>query len=152
MFKILVDADACPVKDIIVSIAEKYNIKVIMFSNFSHEISTNSNNVEVVRVDNGADIADFKIANATNKFDIVVTQDYGLATMVLAKSAYSISPNGLVYDNNNIDSLLFNRHANKVNRRQKKYTSIPKRKPIDNSNFLENFELLCLKAQNNFKK
>ncbi len=139
MFKILVDADACPVKDIIVDIATDYNLKVIMFSNYSHEINIQSPNVEVVRVDNGADVADFKIANATNKGDIVVTQDYGLATMILAKSTFAISPRGLVFDNNNIDGLLLNRHINKVNRKQGKYSHIPKRKNVDNELFETNF-------------
>ncbi len=139
MFKILVDADACPVKDIIVNIAMEYNLKVIMFSNFSHEINISSPNVEVVRVDNGADVADFKIANATSKGDIVVTQDYGLATMILAKSAFAISPRGLVFDSGNIDGLLLNRHINKVNRKQGRYSHIPKRRNVDDSVFEERF-------------
>ncbi len=150
MLKILVDADACPVKDIIVDIATNYNLKVIMFSNYSHEINIDNSNVEVVRVDNGADVADFKIANATNKGDIVVTQDYGLATMILAKSAFAINPKGLVYDNSNIDSLLLNRHINKVNRRQGKYSHIPKRKNTDNTMFEENFlQLVKTNIENN---
>ncbi len=148
MLKILVDADACPVKDIIVNIATNNTIKVIMFSNFSHEINIDNPNVEIIRVDSGADVADFKIANATSKGDIVVTQDYGLATMILAKSAYAISPRGLVFDNNNIDSLLLNRHINKVNRRQGKYSNIPKRKEADNSKFEMNFTSLVQNALN----
>ncbi len=148
MFKILVDADACPVKEIIVDVAMKYNIKIIMFSNFSHEINITNPLVEIIRVDNGSDIADFKIANATNKNDVVVTQDYGLATMILAKSAYPISPRGLIFDNENIDSLLLNRHINKVNRRQKKYSHIPKRKEVDNTLFKTNFTNLIEKILN----
>lgn len=142
MPKILVDADACPVKDIIVEVAIKYNLQVIMYSNFSHEINIDNPLVETIRVDSGADVADFKIANNTNKSDIVVTQDYGLATMILAKNAFAISPKGLVYDSLNIDSLLMNRHINQVNRRQKKYSHIPKRKNSDNTLFKENFEKL----------
>lgn len=139
MFKILVDADACPVKDIIVDIASEFNLKVLMFSNINHEININNPNVEIFRVDAGADIADFKIANATMIGDIVVTQDYGLATMILAKSALAISPRGLIYTNENIDNLLMSRHINKVNRRQKKYSSIPKRKNSDDEQFKNNF-------------
>lgn len=146
MQKILVDADACPVKDIIIEIATQFNMHVIMYSNFSHEININHHLVEVIRVDNGSDIADFKIANNTNKYDFVVTQDYGLATMILSKSAFAISPTGLVFDNSNIDSLLLNRHINKVNRRHKKYTNIPKRKNTDNTSFKNNFYTLI---QNN---
>lgn len=139
MQKILVDADACPVKDIIIKIATDFNLKVIMYSNFSHEINISHELVEIIRVDSGSDIADFKIANNTNKYDFVVTQDYGLATMILAKYAFPISPKGLVFNETNIDSLLLNRHINKVNRRQKKYTNIPKRKNIDNILFEKNF-------------
>ncbi len=146
MKKILVDADACPVKDIIIEVAKQFNLEVTMFSNFSHEINITEPHVKIIRVDSGADVADFKIANATNKHDIVVTQDYGLATMILAKQAYVISPRGLVFNNDNIDSLLMTRHINKVNRRQKKYSSIPKRKQQDNDNFKQNFINLCQQA------
>ncbi len=146
MKKILVDADACPVKDIIIEVSKQFNLEVTMFSNFSHELNISEPNVKIIRVDSGADIADFKIANATNKYDIVVTQDYGLATMVLAKQAYVISPRGLVFNNDNIDSLLMTRHINKVNRRQKKYSSIPKRKQQDNDIFRQNFINLCKQA------
>ncbi len=146
MPKILVDADACPVKEIIIDIATQFNLKVIMFSNFSHEINITNPNVEVIRVDSGADVADFKIVNAISAGDIVVTQDYGLATMVLAKNSLAISPRGLVFDNNNIDILLLNRHINKVNRKHKKYSPIPKRTKEDDDQFRNNFVKLCTVA------
>ncbi len=80
---IIVDADACPVKDIIVEESKKFNIPVIMVTDTSHIIDENG--FKVVTVDKSADIADFFIANIAKKGDISVTQDYGLATLLLAK-------------------------------------------------------------------
>jgi hypothetical protein len=45
--------------------------------------------------------------------DIVITQDYGLAAMCMAKSAIPISQNGMIYNNDNIDALLLQRHTAK---------------------------------------
>ncbi len=108
--RIIVDADACPVKDIIEEVAISYQIPVIMISNLNHKIS--SSYAEVVVVDGNAQAADLAIVNKTIANDIVVTQDYGLAAMVLGKNAKAISPHGKVYSLDNIDTLLMQRHIN----------------------------------------
>lgn len=113
--KILVDADACPVKDIIVKIAKKYGLKVIMFIDTSHIYCDNYS--EVVTVDKGKDSVDFALANKISRNDIVVTQDYGVATMALSKQALAINQNGLIYNSDNIDKLLFERYLSQKMRR-----------------------------------
>ena len=45
----------------------------------------------------GGDAVDFTIVNRAREGDIVVTQDYGLAAMVLSKGARAIHPGGLIY-------------------------------------------------------
>ncbi len=109
--KILIDADGCPVVKLTVQIAKKMNIRCIIISDTSHEFS--SDYAETFTVDKGADSADFKIVNMAQKDDIVITQDYGLASMCLAKSAKAISQNGMVYDDFNIGGLLESRHTAK---------------------------------------
>ena len=81
--KILVDADACPVKSIIVNIAKKENIPVIMFFDTSH--CYNDGYSLVKTVDKGPDSVDFAIINCIDKGDICITQDYGLAVMAMSK-------------------------------------------------------------------
>ncbi len=142
--KILVDADACPVKKQIVRIAKKYSVPVLMFIDTSH--SLNDSYSEVIMVDKGRDAVDIALINKTSKDDIVVTQDYGVATMALSKCAYAISQNGLIYNHNNIDKLLFERHLSQKVRRSRsggKTTNPKKRQKTDDEKFEQSFRSLC---------
>lgn len=140
--KILVDADACPVKDIIVQTAKKYKIEVYMVTDVSHLLFYPEENVHVVTVDQGADSADLAIANRTQQGDLCVTADYGLATLILAKKAMVLHPNGFFYTPENIDRMLFERHISREMRQQKKGRGghIKKRTKEDDEAFLSVFE------------
>ncbi len=59
-------------------------------------------------------------SNSCHKGDIVVTQDYGVAAMILGKGAYGIHQNGKWYTNENIDRMLMERHLAKKARNAKK--------------------------------
>ncbi len=109
--RILVDADACPVKEIIVRIAKEYALPVTMVIDTSHEYDDGYS--KVVIVSKGADSADFALVNMLCKGDIVVTQDYGVAAMALAKTAKALDQNGMIFDSGNIDILLAGRHAHR---------------------------------------
>lgn len=109
--KILIDGDGCPVIDISINIAKRFNKEVVIICDTSHNFSKYK--VDMIVVSKGQDAADFIIVNKVNKGDIVVTQDYGLAAMILSKGAYAINQNGLIYTNENIDQLLFTRHISK---------------------------------------
>ncbi|MDR1966734.1 MAG: YaiI/YqxD family protein [Synergistaceae bacterium] len=122
--RILVDADACPVKGIIVGMARRALIPVLMFIDTSHELCDGYS--EVITVSKGADSVDYAIANAASKEDIVVTQDYGLAAMILAKGARAVNQNGLVYTDENIDGLLADRYVGQKVRRSGGRTKGPR--------------------------
>ncbi len=109
--KIIVDADACPVKEEIVSVAKQYELDVVMFFDTSHVYEDGYS--EVFIVDKGADSVDFALMNKIKPKDIVVSQDYGVASMALGKRAYTINQNGLEYTDFNIDSLMHRRYMNK---------------------------------------
>ena len=109
--KILIDADGCPVVDTTIKVANKFNIEVIIMCDTSHVF--NKPGVETIILSKGADSVDFALVNKVNKGDIVVTQDYGLAAMVLSKGGHPINQNGRIYNNENIDQLLFTRHISK---------------------------------------
>lgn len=132
--KIIVDADACPVKDIIESQAKLRNINVIMVSNYSHQIK--SHYAETIMVDKESQAADMTIANMTAPGDIIVTQDYGLASIVLGKGAAAINPNGKIFTDENIDGLLMQRYVNaKARQAGIKHINPKKRTARDNSGF-----------------
>lgn len=125
--KIYVDADACPVQHEVISIAGEYNIPVTLvksFSHFSHE--KNAPHVEIIYVDKGADVADFEIIKLAKRNDIVITQDYGLASLCLGKGCFVLHHKGFQYTNKNIDRLLSSRHASAMARRGGYRTKGPK--------------------------
>ena len=109
--KVYIDGDGCPVIDITIKIAKQYNIECIIITDTAH--SFNKYDVEVITVSKGADSVDFKIVNMVNENDIIITQDYGLAAMCLAKKAHVLNQNGLIFNEYNIGSLLEQRHLSK---------------------------------------
>jgi len=146
--RILVDADGCPVKQIILNIAKEYNVETIMIKNTSHEI--HDDYATVITVDQGRDVVDLVLINSTKSGDIIVTQDYGVAALALGKKAKAINQNGWQYTNENIDGLLMQRHINQqIRRKEKKYTKIPKRSRDDDKNFERSFRELVQKSLSN---
>ena len=113
--KLFIDADACPVVDITLQVAKKHGIPMVIVCDTAHFIERVG--AETFLVQKGMDAVDFVIANRVKPGDIVVTQDYGLAAMILAKKGYAINQNGFVYCENNIEQLLFRRHVAKVARK-----------------------------------
>lgn len=124
--KILIDGDGCPVIDLALEIARRYAIEVIIFCDTSHHIEKVGAVTKMVT--KGSDAVDFMLVNEAQAEDVVVTQDYGLAAMVLAKKAQAINQNGLIFSDDNLSSLLFSRHVAKEVRRQGGRTKGPKKR------------------------
>ncbi len=147
--RIIVDADACPVKSEIAQVAEQFGIEVWFVASISHQLSP-MQGVRIVQVDAGSQSADMYIANHTRKGDIVVTQDYGLAALGLAKQAVVLSNRGQRYDSELIDSLLDQRHVAAKRRRNGKYGKGPKAfTEADRNNFLHVLTKVLLAMQEN---
>ncbi|RGD41313.1 YaiI/YqxD family protein [Coprococcus sp. AM14-16] len=147
--KIFVDADACPVIDIVEDIATKYNIPVTLLCDTNHVLTSDYS--EVIVVGAGADAVDYKLISICHRGDIVVTQDYGVAAMALGKGAYAIHQSGKWYTDENIDQMLMERHLNKKARRASSRNHIKgprKRTEEDDQRFAESFEKLLRKANN----
>ncbi|WP_338452309.1 YaiI/YqxD family protein [Niallia oryzisoli] len=125
--KIYVDADACPVKDIIISEGTKAHIPVILVTSFSHFSTTEQpSGVETIYVDSGADAADYRIMKLAEKGNLIITQDYGLASLGLAKGCTVLHHKGFIYTNENIDQLLQTRYLSAMARKGGKRTKGPK--------------------------
>lgn len=140
--KIYVDADACPVKDIIISESKATKIPVILVTSFSHFSNAKQPlGVETIYVDSGADAADYRIMKLATKGDIIITQDYGLASLGLAKGCTVLHHNGFIYTNDNIDQLLQTRYLGAMARKSGQRTKGPKPfKPEDKEKFRELFK------------
>lgn len=141
--KILVDADASPVLSIVEELAKKHGLELIIVKNYNHVISSDYG--RVVTVDNMKEAADLYIMNNCLAKDIIVTQDYGLAAMVIGKGSLVINQFGKIIDQDNIDFLLDQRHVKSQVRRQEKiYSKFKKRQNSDNQVFRQNLEKLIL--------
>ena len=116
--KILIDADACPVVRITERIAKEKGIPVTLLCVTNHVLQSDYS--EVITVGAGADAVDFKLVSICQKGDLVVTQDYGVAAIILGKGAYGIHQSGKWYTNENIDQMLMERHLAKKARNAKK--------------------------------
>lgn len=139
--KILVDADACPVKNIIVNEARVRKLPVFMFIDTSHEI--NDGYSTVFMVDKAKDSADFALIAKAQSGDIVVTQDFGVAAMALSIGAFAVNQNGLVFDSDNIGALLNERHiSQKIRRGGGRTANSPRRTKADDEKFKYAFKTL----------
>lgn len=106
--KVLIDADGCPVVDLTIRICNKYNILCLILCDTAHEFHRNG--VQTLTFDKGADSVDYALVNRISPGDVVITQDYGLASMCLARSARILHQDGWEYTRDNIDALLLVRH------------------------------------------
>lgn len=108
---VLIDADACPVTDLAIRLCRERKLPCILFCDTSHMFHREG--AETVVVDKGTDSADFAIANHALPGDLVITQDYGLASMCLSRGARVLHQDGWEYTADNIDALLFSRHESR---------------------------------------
>lgn len=98
----------------------------------------------------GADAVDIALINLCCRGDIVVTQDYGVAALALGKGAKAIHQSGRWYIDDNIDSLLMERHlAKKARRSGKHHLKGPaKRTEEEDKQFADIFDRLIQEALN----
>ena len=146
---IYVDADACPVTRIAERVAKERGIPVVLLCDTNHVLSSDYSEIRVIGA--GADAVDIALINLCQRGDIVVTQDYGVAALALGKGAKAIHQSGRWYTDENIDSLLMERHMAKVARRSAKHhlRGPAKRTVEDDRCFEESFRRLiedCLES------
>ena len=139
LMKILVDADACPksVLRICKQVGREHGIPVWSVASFNHNIESDHHLV----VGNASQEADMKIMNMTDEGDVVITQDWGLAAMVLGKGAKCFSPAGREFRSDKIDFLLEEREIKSRFRRSGGRTKGPRKRTIEDDRRFET----CLK-------
>lgn len=125
---ILVDADACPVKEQVVRLAKARGIPVVMLIDTSHVLHDGYS--KVITVDKARDSVDFALIQRTHAGDVVVTQDFGVAAMALSVGARALNQNGLIFTAENMDALLMERHVSaKIRRAGRRIAGAPTRNP-----------------------
>ncbi len=107
--EVWIDADGCPVTKLAVKLARQAGIPCTVVCDTAHEFRDVE--AKVLTVSKGADSVDFALVNRLHAGDIVVTQDYGLAAMCLSRDAKAIHHDGFLYNETNMDGLLFFRAA-----------------------------------------
>lgn len=139
--KVLIDADACPVVDAAVRLCCRYGRECILLCDTAHELHREGASTLVF--DKGSDSVDFALVGRTDPGDLVITQDYGLASMCLARGARVLHQDGWAYTEDNIQALLFQRHAARKHRMSGGRVRGPaKRRPEQNAAFAAAFEKL----------
>ncbi len=105
--RVLIDADACPVVDIALSLCREFGVQCILFCDTAHRLDRSG--AETMVFDKGSDSVDFALVNRILPGDLVITQDYGLASMCLSRGARILHQDGWEYTEYNIQALLFQR-------------------------------------------
>ena len=140
--RVLIDADGCPVVDIAVSICRQTATECLILCDTAHCIEYEG--VKTLVFDQGADSVDFALVNLVQENDIVITQDYGLASMCLAKKARVIHQDGYEYTQENIDALLTVRHVSAKIRRSGGRLRGPKKRTQEQNQAFTTFFLSFL--------
>jgi len=142
-----IDADACPVKEEVYRVADRYKLQVFVVSN-SWVRTPQSSRITSVVVDAGPDIADDWIAERAGPKDIVITADIPLAQRSLAAGAQAVHPTGRVFTLDNIGGALASRAIGEHLRSMGEITGGPKPfAPADRSKFLQALDQAVVKAQ-----
>lgn len=139
--RVLIDGDGCPVVDIAAALCRRRNIPCLLLCDTAHEFHREG--IETLTFDKGADSVDFALVNRVQAGDLVITQDYGLASMCLARNARVLHQDGWEYTPQNMDALLLQRHESKKYRLSGGRTkAIPKRTAQQNQSFLATMEAI----------
>ena len=112
--KVLIDADACPVTGIAVNLCKRFSVACVLLCDTAHTIYKDG--AETLIFDKGSDSVDFALVNRTSPGDIVITQDYGLASMCLGRGVRVLHQDGWEYTLDNISGLMEQRHIAKKHR------------------------------------
>tara|TARA_A100001011_G_scaffold340605_1_gene372874 strand:- start:252 stop:719 length:468 start_codon:yes stop_codon:yes gene_type:complete len=143
---ILVDADACPVKNEITKVSERYNLEVIFVSNGGIR-PFSSSLVKIIIVDEEPDAADTWIVNNLVSGDIIITNDIPLASDCVKLGAKVIKTNGQTLDQDTIGLAVASRNlaqnlreTGEIKGYQAPYS------PSDRSQFLRTLDLSIQKS------
>jgi len=147
MTTLYIDADACPVKDEVYRVADRYRLPVFVVSNSWIRTPRDARITSVV-VEDGPDVADDWIAERAGPGDVVITADIPLAERALKAGVQAIHPAGRVFTTDSIGAALASRSVGEHLRSMGEITGGPK--PFvaaDRSRFLQALDAAVVKAR-----
>ncbi|MDH6364875.1 uncharacterized protein YaiI (UPF0178 family) [Enterococcus sp. PF1-24] len=114
--RIFIDGDGSPVKAETIALAGEFGLSVVIVTSVDHYTTKEYPAfVSFVYVDQGNDAADYKIVSLIQAGDLLITQDYGLASLVLNKKVRVFHQSGKEYTPATIDQMLEQRyHSGKM--------------------------------------
>ncbi|WP_081412562.1 YaiI/YqxD family protein [Fictibacillus gelatini] len=139
---VLIDGDACPVqiKQSTFEICNDYQLEAVMVISYAH-MSEQTYGMRYVLVDSNREEVDLYIMNHVNQGDVVITQDHALASILVAKGVYVISPRGKVFREEEMERMLFERFVSAKQRRAGNRTKGPSKfTETDHGNFCFEFK------------
>ena len=144
--RLLIDGDACPNREDIKRIALQYHLEMIVFIDYAHMIF--DDDIEIVQCETGHDSVDMAIVNRTQGGDLVITQDYGLAGLILSKGAYVLHVSGKRITQDNIDGLLMSRYISAKERKKSNHLKGPAKRTQEVKDlFLRQLEIIIKEHQ-----
>ena len=144
--RIVVDADGCPVVNEVVAAAKQFGLECLLLCDTAHRFEREG--ARTLTFSTGADSVDFALVNLVQPGDVVVTQDYGLAAMCLARGVRILNQDGMEYTADNIDALLLARHtAKKIRNGGGRLKGPAKRLPEQDAAFKAALNALLFPAQ-----
>jgi uncharacterized protein YaiI (UPF0178 family) len=143
--KIIIDADATPKKALETcrAVAAEFAISLVTVASFNHRIESDNH----ITVGNAPQEADLQVVNLTAKGDIVVTQDWGLAAIVLGKGAAALSPTGRIYRQETIEFMLEERELKAKFRRGGGRTKGPRKRTTEDDDHFKKSLYRLLEAE-----
>lgn len=125
--RFVIDGDGSPVKEEVIRLGKKFQLPVLIITSVDHyTMKEYPDFVQFIYVDKGADRADYQIVKEIKPGDLLITQDYGLASLVLPKKARVFHHSSKEYLAETIDQLLMQRYIGGQMRKAGKRTKGPK--------------------------
>ena len=144
--RLLIDGDACPDRQKVIELALHYGVEVLLFIDFAHVIE--DERIHIIMCEVGKDSVDQMILS-----DLLISQDYGLASLALLKNVTILHVSGKRITEDNINNLLTSRYLGHLSRKQHKHVKGPKKRNYRTSQFfLRELEKIFIENKINEEK
>ena len=142
--RLLIDGDACPDRQKVIELALHYGVEVLLFIDFAHVIE--DERIQIIMCEVGKDSVD-------QEGDLLISQDYGLASLALLKNVTILHVSGKRITEDNINNLLTSRYLGHLSRKQHKHVKGPKKRNYKTSQFfLRELEKIFIENKINEEK
>ena len=149
--RLLIDGDACPNRQEVIELALHYGIEVLLFIDLAHVIE--DERIQIIMCEVGKDSVDQMILSYLQEGDLLISQDYGLASLALLKNVTVLHVSGKKITEDNINNLLTSRYLGHLSRKQNKHVKGPKKRDYKTSQFfLRELEKILIENKINEEK